>query len=205
MKDSLTRNGKGVQVSAVSDDRELEIITHDPEQTQRLGERIGQLAQPGDLFCLEGDLGSGKTCFVQGMGRGLGIQDTIHSPTFILANEHREGRLPLAHLDVYRVRHVYEAIGIGLEDYLNGDGVCVIEWAEKIQNALPPERLWILFRHLGDSERKLLFRAVGERYERLLEAFAPGARSIASSPTAASAQADRSSNSQRGVLDASRD
>ncbi len=81
----------------------IEIISGSLEETQTLGARIGALAQRGDLFCLEGDLGVGKTSFVQGLGRGLGIPDAIHSPTFILANEHRGGRLPLYHLDVYRV------------------------------------------------------------------------------------------------------
>ncbi len=167
-------------MSEVSDDKTIEIISPSPEQTQQLGERLGRLAQAGDLFCLEGDLGSGKTCFAQGLGRGLGIKDTIHSPTFILANEHRGGRLALAHLDVYRVRHSDEALGIGLEDYLNGEGVCVIEWAEKIRDALPPERLWISFHHISDTGRRLLFHANGERYEQLLEVFAPDACNFAS-------------------------
>jgi len=141
------------------------------DQTQTLGERLGSLARAGDVLCLEGDLGAGKTCFAQGLGRGLKIPGAIHSPTFILANEHRGGRLPLYHLDVYRMRGAGEAIGIGIDDYLFGDGVCVIEWAEKIQAALPAERLWITFRYLGENERGLMFHAEGARYQELLNEF----------------------------------
>jgi tRNA threonylcarbamoyladenosine biosynthesis protein TsaE len=147
----------------------LELVSASPEETWGLGIRLGELARAGDLFCLEGELGSGKTCFVQGLGRGLGIRDSIHSPTFILANEHRGGRLPLYHLDVYRVRSAGEAFGFGLDDYLASDGVLVIEWAEKIREALPDERLWISFRHVAENERALSFEAHGARYEEMLQ------------------------------------
>ncbi|MDE3089025.1 MAG: tRNA (adenosine(37)-N6)-threonylcarbamoyltransferase complex ATPase subunit type 1 TsaE [Chloroflexota bacterium] len=158
-------------MSPISNERELDLVSHSVAQTQRLGARLGELARAGDLFCLEGDLGSGKTCFAQGLGRGLGILESIHSPTFILANEHRGGRLPLFHLDLYRIRGTDEAIGIGLDDYLTDEGVCVIEWAEKIRGALPPEHLWIIFRHLTETKRSLLIEACGARYEELLDAF----------------------------------
>ncbi len=158
-------------MSPISNERVLDIISHSAAQTQRLGARIGELARAGDLYCLEGELGSGKTCFVQGLGRGLEIPSAIHSPTFILANEHRGGRLPLYHLDVYRMRGADEALGIGLDDYLSDDGVCVIEWAEKIRAALPAERLWIAFRHIGETKRGLLIEACGARYEELLNQF----------------------------------
>jgi tRNA threonylcarbamoyladenosine biosynthesis protein TsaE len=194
-------------VSPVDGNRMLEINSHNPEQTQQLGQRLGELARAGDLFCLEGDLGSGKTCFVQGLGRGLGIPEAIHSPTFILANEHRGGRLPLFHLDVYRVRNADEAIGFGLEDYVAGDGVCVVEWAEKIREALPPDRLWITFRHLGESERGLEFHANGERYEQLLGEFAEEARAITdtSASEALAVEPDKATGPQRGSQDVARD
>ncbi len=158
-------------MSPISNERVLDLISHSAVQTQRLGSRIGEMARAGDLLCLEGELGSGKTCFVQGLARGLGILAAVHSPTFILANEHRGGRLPLFHLDLYRMRGVSEAFGIGLDDYLSGDGVCVIEWAEKIRGALPSERLWITFRHVDDNKRGLLVEACGSRYEELLNQF----------------------------------
>ena len=149
----------------------LDLTSPSAEHTQKLGERLGTLARAGDLYFLQGELGAGKTCFVQGLSRGLGIADDIHSPTFILANEHRGGRLLLYHLDVYRVRGADEAIGIGLDDYLSDDAVCVIEWAEKIRSALPPEHLWITFRHAGENERTITFRATGARYVELLKEF----------------------------------
>ena len=164
-------NLDGVFVSPISNELVLDIISHSPAQTQRLGARLGELACAGDLFCLEGELGSGKTCFVQGLGRGLGVPGAIHSPTFVLANEHPGGRLTLFHLDVYRMRGAEEAIGIGLDDYVSGDGVCVIEWAEKIRAALPNDRMWIAFRHLDGAKRGLLMEASGAHYQALLDEF----------------------------------
>ena len=158
-------------MSPISNELVLDVVSHSATQTQRLGARLGELARTGDLFCLEGELGSGKTCFAQGLGRGLGVPGAIHSPTFILANEHHGGRLPLFHLDVYRVRGADEAIGIGLDDYLSGDGVCVIEWAEKIRDALPSDRMWIAFRHLDGTKRGILMEACGKRYGELLNEF----------------------------------
>jgi tRNA threonylcarbamoyladenosine biosynthesis protein TsaE len=158
-------------VSLISNANTLDIVSHSATQTQRLGTRLGELAQPGDLFCLQGNLGAGKTCFVQGIGQGLNVAEAIHSPTFILANEHHTGRLPLYHLDVYRMAGAGEAMGIGLDDYLYGDGVCVIEWAEKIKPALPNEFLWIEFRHVSENKRGIVMRAIGARYEQLLADF----------------------------------
>lgn len=144
------------------------IVSHSEGETQDIGAELGKLLDAGDLICLEGELGSGKTSFVQGIGRGLGIDRAIHSPTFILANEHAGDRLRLYHLDVYRVGGPQEALGFGLADYVEGDGVCVIEWAEKVAAVLPAERLWVTFRDLGESERELIFRATGRRYSELL-------------------------------------
>ena len=150
----------------------LEISSASPEQTRRLGERLGEMVQAGDLICLQGELGTGKTCFVQGLGQGLDLSDDVHSPTFILANEHRGGRLPLYHLDVYRVRNAAEAIGFGLDDYVSGDAVLVIEWAERIREALPAEWLWIKFDHRGENARAIVIEAYGARYVELLNAMA---------------------------------
>ncbi len=173
----------------------VDLISSSPEETQQLGARLGQLAAAGDLICLEGELGSGKTCLVQGLGRGLGIKEPIHSPTFILANEHRGERVPLFHLDVYRVRSAAEAIGFGLEDYIDGDGVCVIEWAEKIREALPPERLWITFRHWAESKRGLQLQASGARYVELLNEL--GLRGTGRSPDGGSATGSRSGHAPK--------
>ena len=158
-------------MSPISNELVLDIVSHSPAQTQRFGARLGELACAGDLFCLEGELGSGKTCFAQGLGRGLGVPGAIHSPTFILANEHRGGRLPLFHLDVYRMSGAEEAMGIGLDDYISGDGVCVVEWAEKIRDVLPLDRMWIAFRHVDGNKRGVLVQARGTRYQTLLNEF----------------------------------
>jgi tRNA threonylcarbamoyladenosine biosynthesis protein TsaE len=147
---------------------ELDFVSSSIDETRRLGRLLGELASTGDLYCLEGDLGSGKTSFVQGLGRGLGIKEDINSPTFILANEHRGGRLALYHLDVYRMESTNEAWGIGLDDYLSSEGVCAIEWAEKIRAALPAACLWIEFCHIAETERGLHLKARGPRYEALL-------------------------------------
>lgn len=168
----------------------VEITSPSPEETQNIGVQLGELARAGDLFCLEGELGSGKTCFVQGLGRGLGIRDSIHSPTFVLANEHRGGRLPLYHLDVYRVHSADEAIGFGLDDYLAGDGLLVIEWAEKIREALPEERLWISFEHVGENERAISFDARGARYEELLVSMRPFFAKQSRNPTPRESSSD---------------
>ncbi len=153
--------------------RTLDCISHSAEQTRRIGERLGRLLQGGDVVCLEGELGTGKTCLVQGIGRGLGITSAIVSPTFIIINEYRvpDRRYKLYHIDLYRIETVGEARAIGLEDYLYGDGVCVIEWAERAREILPEERLWITLRYLGDTKRGLMFKPRGKRHEELLQRF----------------------------------
>ncbi len=154
-----------------------------------LGARVGARVQRGDIICLQGELGAGKTTFTQGLGRGLGIADVIHSPTFILANEHRGGRVPLYHLDLYRVASAAEAIGFGLDDYLAGEGVCVIEWAEKILTALPRECLWITFQHHGENARKFIFDARGARYEELIQIVIASRETAKQSPSNSDAYA----------------
>jgi tRNA threonylcarbamoyladenosine biosynthesis protein TsaE len=158
----------------ILDQNTLDIISHSVEQTRRLGHRLGQLLQPGDVICLEGDLGTGKTCLAQGIGVGLGIQQPITSPSFTLVLEYRAGpgRAPLYHIDLFRLDEaVAEALAFGLEEYLYGDGVCLIEWAERAAPIVPAERLWITFRHLQATKRSLLLHAVGARYEQVLRSF----------------------------------
>ncbi len=152
-------------------DHVLALVSHSPRDTQRLGARLAALVRPGDVIAMQGELGSGKTQFVKGLARGLGVKESVHSPTFILANEYRSGRLPLFHVDAYRVADAGEAVGFGLDDYLNDVGVTAIEWAERIQAALPAELLWIEFRHRSDTERGISIQARGKRYEELLEEF----------------------------------
>lgn len=152
----------------------IDLISNSAAQTRRFGYRLGLLLQPGDIVCLEGELGTGKTCFVQGIGQALGVEGPITSPTFTLIGEYRGAHqtFPLFHIDVYRLRNVAEAEALGLWDYLYDDGVCAIEWADRLKEDLPQERLWVrLRRYLDENRRGLLLEARGERYETLLREF----------------------------------
>jgi tRNA threonylcarbamoyladenosine biosynthesis protein TsaE len=149
----------------------LDLISDSAEQTRRIGERLGLLLQAGDVICLEGALGAGKTCLAQGIGRGLRVTSAITSPTFIIVNEYPlpDRESTFYHIDLYRVQAAAEACATGLEEYFYGDGVCVIEWAERVVEIVPRDRLWITMRYLDDTKRQLMLRARGERYEELLE------------------------------------
>ncbi len=143
------------------------IISRSPEETQRLGKRLGELAQAGDVFLLVGNLGTGKTCLTQGIAWGLGIKGYASSPSFVVVKEY-QGRLPLYHADLYRLDRIEEVLDLGLDDYFYGNGVCVVEWAEKGLAALPPEYLLIKMSFLSPNERRLEFEPEGERYVALV-------------------------------------
>ncbi len=145
----------------------LELITHSPEQTQQLGVRIGELALPGDTFLLVGGLGTGKTCLTQGIAWGLGIKEYAASPSFVVVRE-LYGRLPLYHIDLYRLDHIEEIAELGLDDYLYGNGVCVVEWAEKGLEVLPDENLLIQISYLSDTERSFRLKPSGQRYREVI-------------------------------------
>jgi len=145
----------------------LELISHSPEQTQRLGMRIGELALPGDILLLVGALGTGKTCLTQGIAWGLGIKEYAVSPSFVIVRE-LYGRLPLYHIDLYRLNHIEEIVELGLDDYLYGSGVCVVEWAEKGLSVLPAEHLLIQIDYLFDNERSFQLKPSGKRYLEML-------------------------------------
>jgi tRNA threonylcarbamoyladenosine biosynthesis protein TsaE len=141
--------------------------TSSPEDTQRLGEELGKLARPGDVFLLSGELGSGKTCLTQGIAWGLGIEGYATSPSFVVMNQYR-GRLPLYHIDLYRLENVAEVMDLGLDDYLYGDGVCVVEWADRAPQAFPAEHLRIKISYLSEAGRRFEFEPGGKRYVELL-------------------------------------
>jgi len=145
----------------------IKLISHSPEQTQKFGVGIGELAQPGDIFLLVGELGTGKTCLTQGIARGLDIKDYVLSPSFVIIRE-LYGRLPLYHIDLYRLDHIEEIEELGLDDYLYGNGVCVVEWAEKGLTALPEEHLLIQIDYLSDTERSFYLKPSGQRYRKLV-------------------------------------
>jgi tRNA threonylcarbamoyladenosine biosynthesis protein TsaE len=145
------------------------VVTHDAASTRALAAAMAAAARPGDLISLVGDLGAGKTQFAKGFGAGLGITDTIVSPSFVLMAEYR-GRLPLFHVDLYRLADVAEAIAGGLIDDRQTEGVTLVEWAERLADALPDERLDILIDGAGDEPRRITLRPGDATYARYLEA-----------------------------------
>ncbi len=153
----------------------FETVTGSPGETQQLGRRIGELAAAGDVYLLSGELGTGKTCLTQGIAWGLGIEEYALSPTFVIMRE-MHGRLALYHADLYRLDDVAEIADLGLDDYLYGDGVSVVEWAEKGLAVLPTEHLRVKISHLPGTERAFAFTALGTRYRELLSEVAKTAR-----------------------------
>lgn len=147
----------------------MKILLSNLLDTIKFGEKLGKLLKSGDIICLNGDLGVGKTTLSKSIGEGLGVQEYITSPTFTLINEY-EGRLPLYHFDVYRLNSYEELEELGAEDYFYGNGICLIEWAEKISEDLPENRLevWIA-RGAFDDERCIELKAFGHRYKTLIE------------------------------------
>lgn len=149
----------------------LDFISRSPEQTRRLGVRLGTLVKPGDIICLSGDLGAGKTTFVQGFAHGWGSLDPVSSPTFVLVNQYRrfDGGL-LHHLDAYRIETALEAEDLDIDEMIS-NGVLVVEWADRISSALPTERLTIDLSWVADEQRNLVFTPFGERNLKLLGNF----------------------------------
>ncbi|MDQ0202156.1 tRNA (adenosine(37)-N6)-threonylcarbamoyltransferase complex ATPase subunit type 1 TsaE [Neobacillus ginsengisoli] len=143
---------------------QYEMNTANPEETSQFAEKIAGFLQPGDLIALEGDLGAGKTTFTKGLARGLEIKKTVNSPTFTIIKEYK-GRLPLYHMDVYRVADSYE--DLGFDEYFEGDGVTVVEWAHLIGEQLPGEHLAIFLYHEDEEKRKIVLMPKGKRYEQL--------------------------------------
>jgi len=155
----------------ILDPRTLEFTSRSPDQTRRLGARLGALLQPGDLVCLSGDLGAGKTTLTQGLAQGWGSLDQVSSPTFVLVNEYRrpDGRC-LYHLDAYRLASAWEAEDLDIDRMLES-GPLVVEWPERIKAVLPRQRFWIDLRWIADEQRGMTFTIQGERYEQLLADF----------------------------------
>lgn len=146
------------------DREEVRFKSTSPEETFGLGESIGRQLRQGDILALSGELGSGKTCFTQGIAKGLDVPSNynVTSPTFTLLNEY-PGRIKLCHLDVYRLSGPGDIEEIGYEDFFFGPGVTVIEWAEKIAQLVPDYGIWICFRHVSENEREIIFSGPRER------------------------------------------
>ena len=141
--------------------QQFEWISHNEEETSLFARNLGEKLSGGDVLALEGDLGAGKTAFTKGLAKGLGVTRTVNSPTFTIIKEYA-GRLPLYHMDVYRVSESEE--DLGFDEYFEGDGVTVVEWAHLIEEQLPEEILSIYIYRLGDTSRRLVLEANGERY-----------------------------------------
>jgi tRNA threonylcarbamoyladenosine biosynthesis protein TsaE len=149
-------------------DRSKHVITRDAAATRAVAAGLATVARAGDLVCLWGDLGAGKTQFAKGFGAGLGVTATIASPSFVLMAEH-PGRLPLFHIDLYRLGDAADALAGGLVDDRQGQGVTLVEWPERLGGTLPEQRLDVIFEGTGDDPRTIAFRA-GAGHERYLEA-----------------------------------
>ena len=147
----------------------MHVLTDSPQKTRALGRLIARHAAPGDIVCLRGDLGSGKTVLTKGICSGLGINaQSVTSPTFVLLNRY-EGRIPVFHFDLYRLDDPLDLAAIGYEEYLFGDGISIIEWADKLGCLEPAEYLQVALRAQGKEKRSITVRAKGTRYALLLE------------------------------------
>ncbi len=152
---------------ATATDASLEWLSESPEATRTFAARLAPVARPGDVLCLWGDLGAGKTVFAKGFGAGLGVRDTISSPSFVLMGEYL-GRLPLFHIDLYRLASASEALDGGLLDDRQSTGVVLIEWPDRLGAALPPERLDVRIDGGADEPRRLRLEAHGASHRRYL-------------------------------------
>ena len=147
------------------------VTTRDPAETRSLAARLAAVARAGDLVCLVGELGAGKTQFAKGFALGLGVEDVVSSPTFVLMAEYA-GRLPLFHLDLYRIEDAADAVAGGLLDERQLEGVTLVEWAERLGEALPAGRLDVVIDGTGDDPRRITLRALDPAYARYLAAAA---------------------------------
>jgi ATPase, YjeE family len=154
---------------SILDAHTMDFFSRGPEQTRRIGVRLGGALQVGDVICLQGDLGAGKTTFVQGIAQGWGSLDSVSSPTFIIVNVYRRGdEARLFHMDAYRLDSTLEAEELDLDSML-AQGPLLIEWPERMDGLVPNERLWVSLEYINEEEREMKFKASGKHYDDLLE------------------------------------
>lgn len=158
---------------AASGQKTITLTSTSPAETRRIGIWVGRHLKPGDVVCLTGEMGTGKTLFTRGIAEGLGVPrgQSVRSPSFTLVHEYK-GRHPVYHLDLYRVQGEGALEGIGWEDYLYGDGIAVVEWAERIDQKLPEERLDVVMVMEGMRRRRLIMVGYGRRFQSLVKALA---------------------------------
>ena len=145
----------------------VNIYLENEDKTKEIGYKLGQLLQPGSVICLIGDLGAGKTTMTQSLAKALEVDDYITSPTFTIVNEY-EGKMPLYHFDVYRIGSSEEMYDIGFDEYIDGEGVCIIEWANLIEDILPDEYLYIEMNY-KETGREMILTPKGEKYEEIVK------------------------------------
>ncbi len=146
----------------------LTIITKSPEETKNLGKEVSKLTKPGDLLAFYGELGVGKTCFIQGISQGLKVKDYVTSPSFTIINEY-QGKIPIYHFDLFRLDNAEEILELGYKEYFYGEGLTVIEWAEKIEQLLTKEHLKIEIKFKDRYQRTISFIPQGDRFNKFLE------------------------------------
>lgn len=147
----------------------MDLFSRSPDQTRGVGMRLGRVLQPGDVICLQGNLGAGKTTFVQGIAEGWGSQDAVSSPTFIIVNVYRGAdHKQLFHMDAYRLDSTAEAEELDLDAML-AQGPLLIEWPERMQRLVPREHLWVTLEYMNENEREMKFKSHGKRYDDLLQ------------------------------------
>jgi tRNA threonylcarbamoyladenosine biosynthesis protein TsaE len=147
----------------------VDFLSRSPEQTRHLGRRLGESLQVGDVICLQGDLGAGKTTFVQGIARGWGSLDAVSSPTFILVNVYRSlDQRQLSHMDAYRLESIPEAEELDLNSML-AQGPLLIEWPDRMEKLIPRDHLRVMLKYVNEEEREMKFRSYGKRYDDLLD------------------------------------
>ncbi len=148
----------------------MKIVSESPEVTEKLAFSLAQLLLPGDFIALYGELGAGKTKFASGVAKGLGVDPSIPvtSPTYTLLNIY-DGRIPLYHFDLYRLSGADDAVDLGFPEYFHGSGVCLVEWPERMEEELPPDRLEIFLNYLDEGSREIELVSASPRYEKLIK------------------------------------
>lgn len=144
--------------------QEYNLTTHSYQDTENFGQDFASLVQPGDVILLNGDLGVGKTTFTRGLARGLGIKKNVKSPTFTLIREYQEGKLPLYHMDAYRLESSPDE-DLGFDEYFHGDGVTVVEWPQFIKDEVPDDHISVNIKRSGEDDRDVTIKLYGQKYQ----------------------------------------
>ncbi|MEX2552987.1 MAG: tRNA (adenosine(37)-N6)-threonylcarbamoyltransferase complex ATPase subunit type 1 TsaE [Actinomycetota bacterium] len=174
----------------------LVLKTRSAAETKQLAESLAPILVPGDMIVLAGDLGAGKTTFVQGLARGLGIVEKVTSPTFILMKEYLGGRFPLMHMDIYRLGRVQDVIDLGYDEFLDPSYVVAIEWGDRVEALLPKDHLKVELRHGGGDERTMSFIGKGEAWVNRVQLIGQVAAELNADPPSAKAKTQPGSFAQ---------